>query len=175
MMKQLRTILLASLVSTGALRTACAIDTSKLPPPAQQQGVTYAKDIQPILEASCVRCHGTDRPKGGLRLNSLDGLMKGGKDGKVVTPGDSAKSQLVIAVSQLDPELTMPPKPRPGRQRGGQPGPGASQPGTNAPAANPPGGPPGAGGFGRPMGPPPKPLTPEQVGLVRAWIDQGAK
>jgi hypothetical protein len=43
--------------------------------------------------------------------------------------------------------------------------------GDHGPGGPPPGGPGGQHNFG----PPPKPLTAEQVGLVRAWIDQGAK
>jgi hypothetical protein len=160
----------------GATAVASPIDPSKLPPPAKQTGVTYEKDIHPILQASCVRCHGPERPKAGLRLDTLDGVLKGSKDGKVLTPGQSEKSLLVIAVSQLDPHSAMPPKPRQGRP--GQPGsggPGSPPPGNNGPASpDAPGGPPPAPGPGRPKGPPPKPLTSEQVGLVRAWIDQGA-
>jgi Planctomycete cytochrome C len=139
---------------------AGAPDLSKLPPPAKQENVTYAKDIRPIFEASCVHCHSGAKPKGHLHLDSLEGVLKGGEDGKVVVPGQSAKSRLVIAVARLDPEKAMPPKPKPGRpgqkhaESGAQPGQPAGK---------------------RPMGPPPKPLTPEQVGLVRAWIDQGAK
>src|ERR1044071_4888071 len=78
------------------------VDTSKLPPAARQKGVTYAKDIKPMLEASCIRCHGEERQKGGLRLDSLEALLKGGEDGKVVTPGKSEKSLLVIAAAQID-------------------------------------------------------------------------
>jgi len=120
-------------------------------------------------------------------------VLKGSKDGKVVLPGESAKSQLVIAISQLDPKLAMPPKPRARRGPGGpgEPGgpgnpPSAAQP--NGPGGGPPPGDghgpagPGEGGPGGPggqpmrkMGPPPKPLTADEVGLVRAWIDQGAK
>ena len=136
-------------------------DLSKLPPPAAKTGVTYTTDIRPILEVSCFRCHGADRQKGKLRLDSLETLLKGGEDGQVVLPGDSAKSPLVIAVSRLDPETAMPPIRK---QRGGG-GPGKDGPPAGGPPA---GGPPGAP-------PPAKPLTSEQVGLVRAWIDQGAK
>ena len=142
--------------------TAPAVDLSKLPPPSTRKDVTYEKDIKPLFEASCIKCHGAERPKAGLRLDSLAGVLKGSKEGKVIEVGKSEKSPLVIAVSQLDPEMSMPPKKGGGRgPRGGSGGPG----GTNAPA----GGPGGAGG------PPPKPLTPEQVGLVRAWVDAGAK
>jgi hypothetical protein len=152
---------------------ACAqMDLSKLPPAATQKDVTYAKDIKPLLEASCFRCHGEKEKKGGLRLDSLEAVLKGGKEGKVVEPGKGDKSQLVISVSQLDPETAMPPK-RGGRGPRGPGGPGGQRreggpgnpPGTNAPAGQRPGG----------NQPPAKPLTAEQVGLVRAWIDQGAK
>ncbi|MGH8045687.1 MAG: c-type cytochrome domain-containing protein [Chthoniobacterales bacterium] len=128
-------------------------DLSKLPPASPKTGLTYATDIRPIFEASCFRCHGEQRQKGKIRLDSLDAVLKGGEDGKIVIPGDGTKSPIVIAVSRLDPDSAMPPmhKKKPGE--------------GNAPQG---GGPPGAP-------PPPKPLTPEQVGLVRAWIDQGAK
>ena len=164
---------IASVIGTTAF---AGVDVSKLPPAATKKGVTYATDIKPLFQASCIRCHGAERPKGGLRLDSLESVLKGGKEGPVVVIGDGAKSDLVIAVSQLDPEMSMPPKPRPGR--GGPRGPGGQwsegQKGTNAPTGGQgqrPGGPGGPGG----NQPPAKPLTPDQVGLVRAWIDQGAK
>ena len=196
-----RSFLLAASIGVAGFSVHAAIDVSKLPPPASKTGVTYESDIRPLLDASCVRCHGNERPKAGLKLNSLEGVLKGSKDGKVVLPGESAKSQLVIAISQLDPHSAMPPKPR-GPRGGGPGGPGApGEPGNppsaaqpNGPAGGPPpgdpphgpGGPgdggPGPGGPGGPggqpprkMGPPPKPLTADEVGLVRAWIDQGAK
>ena len=135
------------------------LDVSKLPPAADKTGVTYANDIRPLFEASCFRCHGDDRPKGGLRLNSLEAVLKGGEDGKVVVPGDSKKSLLVVAAARIDDETAMPPK----RGPGGPGGPGGGR------------GPGGPGGPGGGFGPPPKPLTAEQVGLIRAWVDQGAK
>ena len=137
--------------------TAPAVDVSKLPPPSTRKDVTYATDIKPLFEASCIKCHGADKPKAGLRLDSLAAVLKGSKEGKVIEVGKSEKSSLVIAISQLDPELSMPPKktnrPKPGAPAGG-----------------------GGGDAAKPnQGPPPKPLTAEQVGLVRAWIDAGAK
>lgn len=166
------------------------LDAGKLPPAASQKDVTFAKDIEPLFKASCERCHGEEQQKGGLRLDSLEATMKGGKAGKMVTPGDSAKSLIVLAVCQQDDGTAMPPKHRgrpggpggpanapggAGRGPGGPDGQGVAGPGgqvaPNAPASGPG---PGPGGPGR-GGPPPKPLTPEQVALVRAWIDQGAK
>lgn len=169
------------------------IDVSKLPAPARKDGVTYEKDVRPIFESSCFGCHGPERQKGGLRLDSLEAALKGGEDGKVIVPKDSAKSQLVHAVSQLDPDMAMPPKRGPGGPGRGPGGPGGPGPGfgpggpRNGPGpdfrgpegARPPGPPPGGFGGGGPggrgPGGPPKPLTTEQVALIRAWIDQGAK
>jgi hypothetical protein len=194
---KMKIALIFAVAGFSAARLAAApVDWSKLPPASTVAGVTFDKDIAPILKDSCVRCHGAERPRAQLRLDSLDGVLQGAKQGPVVKTGDSANSLLVKAVSQLDPEIAMPPKPR--ARRGGPGGP----PGTNAPAVPPreggpgggpeaggpppPGGPPPGGPGGtnapgsfqprlRPLGPPPKPLTAEQVGLIRAWIDQGAK
>lgn len=160
---------------------AAELDLSKLPPPANRTGVTYAKDIRPLFEASCLRCHSGDRPKGQLHLDTLAGVLKGGKDGKVILPGKSQESLLVIAVAQLDEEKAMPPKFKPGRGGpgggpggpGGPRGPSGPPPGPGGPGGAPAFGPPG--GMHAPFGPPPKPLTADQVGLVRTWIDQGAK
>jgi Planctomycete cytochrome C len=181
------------------------LDASKLPPAATTTGLTYAKDVKPILEASCFRCHGEDRQKGDLRMDSLEALLKGGEDGKVVEPGQSAKSLILFAAAQVNDDVAMPPKRRPGGPggpRGFQPPPEIlkkydkngdgkldeaerramfedfrAQRGQRGPGG--PGGPPRGGPQGRRGGPgggpPPKPLTPEQVGILRAWIEQGAK
>jgi hypothetical protein len=183
-MKTLTIILLAGTAGLSAM--AAPVDWSKLPPAATTEGVTFEKDIKPLFKDSCVRCHSGERAKAQLRLDTLEGVLKGTKKGAVLKAGDSADSQLVKAVSQLDPESAMPPKPR---GRGGPGGPGGGfgrPPGANAPEmqpheggpGQPPGGPEGTNAPGQPprgFGPPPKPLTAEQVGLVRAWIDQGAK
>jgi hypothetical protein len=152
------------------------IDVSKLPLAATQQGVTYDKDIKPLMDASCVGCHGKEKPRAGLRLDNLAGILKGGRDGKMVVPGDSTKSLLVAAAARIDDKIAMPPKGR-GRRLGGAggPPPGAPPPGSTPDAGQPPQTPPpeGAGGPGGPRKPS-KPLTTDQVALLRAWVDQGA-
>lgn len=167
--------LIPLLAMAGTLTTFAEVDLSKLPAAAAQKDVTYAKDIKPLFEASCFRCHGEREKKGGIRLDSLEAVLKGGKEGKIVDTGNTLKSHLLISVSQLDPESAMPPKPRarkPGHGGPGGPGGAHHEGGTNAPAGA-PGQKPGGPGGNPP--PPAKPLTSEQVGLVRAWIEQGAK
>jgi hypothetical protein len=196
-----RSILLASIALAVTLPFASAqgpdrkpkehkpVDLTKLPPASAKQGLTYEKDIRPMLEGTCFKCHGEEKQKGELRVDSLEAILKGGEDGKVVEPGNGLKSALVLAVSQLDEDTAMPPKRRPGGRGGpgggggfpgGPGGPGGQGGAPGGPGANqgprPEGGPGGPGGSGgRPGGPPAKPLTAEQVGIVRAWIDQGAK
>lgn len=156
---------LAVIAGLGIAASALAVDLTKLPAASTQTGVTYAKDIQPIFKANCFDCHGETRPKHGLRLDSLAAALKGSQDGEVIVPGKSEKSDLVMAVCwEAKPEHQMPPNP-PARRGGSD--------GTGTPGAgNPP--PPGPGGPGAAAAPR-KELTPEQIGLIRAWIDQGAK
>jgi hypothetical protein len=166
----MKTIVGMVLVGVASVALGAEPDVSKLPPVSKKTGVTFAKDIRPMLQASCVKCHGDQRPKGELTLKTLEGVLKGGKDGQVVVPGKSQESLLVIAAAQIDDETAMPPKRK---GRGGGPGGQPGRGGAGGPGGR--GGPGGPGGRGGPGGPPAKPLTPEQVGLIRAWIDQGAK
>ena len=78
---------------------------------------TYNKEIKPILEQSCIGCHGKDgkKPKGGFNATTLEGLEKGGKeDGKGITWGDPEKSSLYrlsyLGATARDEEHAMPPK-----------------------------------------------------------------
>jgi hypothetical protein len=127
-------IAVASAVTFGTTSAFAA----ELPPVSPKTGVTYATDIKPIFDASCIKCHSGDKPKAHLKLDTLANALKGSKDGKVITPGDSANSLMVkcVAHTTSDKDSWMPPAHN---------------------KAN--------------IGP----LTPEQIGLLRAWIDQGAK
>ena len=102
----------------------------KLPPPATQP-IDFARDIKPILETSCVKCHGQGKDKGGFRIDTHELFVKSGDNGPAVLAGKSAESYLIELVSGLDPDNVMPVK------------------GSK--------------------------LTATQVGLLRAWIDQGMK
>jgi mono/diheme cytochrome c family protein len=114
-----------------------SVDVSKIPPASDKKGVTYEADIKPIFEKSCIKCHGSEKQKGKLRLDSLAATLKGGEDGKVIESGESAKSMLVHNVAHVgDEDMFMPPPDNKDKI---------------------------------------PPLTKEQIGLIRAWIDQGAK
>lgn len=124
-------------MSLALIGIARDVDVSKLPPPSMRKDLTYQADIKPILDKSCIKCHGAEKPKAKLRLDSLAGVFKGGHDGKVIQPGGSSKSLLVINVAHLgDEDDWMPP------------------PNNKLKIPS---------------------LTSEQIGLIRAWIDQGAK
>jgi mono/diheme cytochrome c family protein len=125
------------LTASGAEKKSASVDVSKLPPASDKKGVTYEADIKPIFAKSCIKCHGSERQKGKLRLDSLAAALKGGEDGKVIEVGDSAKSVLVHNVAHIgDEDDYMPPPDNKDKI---------------------------------------PPLTKEQIGLIRAWIDQGAK
>src|SRR5437016_2036231 len=121
----------------ACLWAGCAVALAKitpeqaksLPAPASRK-VDFVKEIKPIFEASCIKCHGRGRTKGDLSIESRETLIKGGESGPAIIPGKSGESHLIELVAGLDPDSVMP-------QKG-------------------------------------KRLTPEQIGLLRAWIDQCA-
>jgi hypothetical protein len=71
----------------------------------------FEKKIRPLLADKCYQCHSqqTKKAKGGLLLDSPDGLLKGGTSGPILVPGDPEKSPLIKAVRYNDKDLRMPP------------------------------------------------------------------
>jgi mono/diheme cytochrome c family protein len=92
----------------GLSLMAAEVDASKLPP-AAQAGIDFSRDIKPIFENSCVRCHGPEKPKSKFRLDNREAALKGGENGVDILPGNSAKSPLIAYVARLVPDLEMPP------------------------------------------------------------------
>jgi hypothetical protein len=78
---------------------------------AAQDKVDFAKQIQPILAETCYSCHGPEKDKGDLRLDTLEAFQKGGESGPVVVAGDPAKSPLLARTTlPADHDDIMPPK-----------------------------------------------------------------
>ncbi|HTL18513.1 MAG TPA: DUF1549 domain-containing protein [Patescibacteria group bacterium] len=124
-------IVLLGLAATLPAQAKLTPAQVKLLPPAATRQVSFSNDIKPILEASCIKCHGRGRDKGNFRIDSRETLLKGGDSGSPVVIGKSDESLLIELVSGLDPDNVMPKK------------------GSK--------------------------LTKDQIALLRAWIDQGAK
>jgi uncharacterized membrane protein/cytochrome c553 len=93
--------------------------------------IDFDAHVKPILEASCVSCHGAKKRRGGLRLDTLEGLLKGGNGGDAIEVGNADDSYFIERVEGQGAEQRMP---------------------LELP-----------------------PLPEEQVKILRAWIDQGAK
>ncbi len=81
--------------------------------PAPAPAVDFGRDIQPILAASCLRCHGPRKTEGDLRLDTREGLHKGGDSGAVVISGDGKGSLLYQLLVATDPDKRMPRRRRP--------------------------------------------------------------
>jgi hypothetical protein len=77
----------------------------------------FEKKIRPVLVEHCYPCHsqGAEKVKGGLLLDTRDGLLKGGENGPAIFEGDPDKSLLIKAVRYTDEDLRMPPRKNGGR------------------------------------------------------------
>ena len=116
------------LLSSGAL---FAQDSTK---GKSSTEVSFLKDVAPVLDKFCTTCHSAEEEHPSqLFMDTHESLMKGGKHGKAIVPGNSKESLFSQKMSDDPP-------------------------------------------FGKAMPPPRKPRpTDEQIALLRAWIDQGAK
>lgn len=86
-----------------------ALDPAELPEPLNRP-VKYFGDVHPVLAKHCVSCHGPDKQKGGLRLDSQEAALKGGSSyGPALVPGKSAESPLILFMAHLEPDMEMPP------------------------------------------------------------------
>ncbi len=118
------------LLSIGAAVGCAQGSDSKAPlKKAKTEAVNYYRDIEPILNASCVSCHQASLAAGGLRLDAPENLLQGGASGKALVPGKADRSLLYTRLT-VTTDKRMPPVGM---------------------------------------------LTEEQLALIRAWINLGAK
>ena len=110
---------------------ATAPDLAHLPP-ASNEPIDFNRQILPLFQSKCVKCHGPEKQRSGFRIDNREAALNTG-DGHApnIKPGHSADSPLIQFVAGLVPDMRMPEK-------------GES-------------------------------LSAQEIGLIRAWIDQGAK
>src|SRR5256885_11639630 len=93
------------------LLTASVLLANALSPLRAAERINFEQQIKPILELDCVRCHGAEKPKGGLRLDTRGGALKGGDNGPALVPGKPDQSPLYTStILPADDDKHMPPK-----------------------------------------------------------------
>jgi len=86
----------SSTVSTTPVTTTAAVDLTN---------VSFQKNVLPIFQQHCLKCHGNDNPEEGLELTKYRTLMTGSENGSVVEPSDPDNSYLVkMIVSKKMPK-----------------------------------------------------------------------
>ncbi|MBO0700955.1 MAG: PSD1 domain-containing protein, partial [Zavarzinella sp.] len=98
---------LIPLLAVGVWAAPRAAAADPKPDPAQAE--FFEKSVRPLLVGKCQECHGPEKQKGSLRLDSRAAVLEGGESGPAIVPGDPTKSRLVQAIGYAD-TLRMPPK-----------------------------------------------------------------
>lgn len=97
-----------SAVSKSSFAAVAALALAACSP----SGVSYSKDVQPVLTKNCAGCHAPGKEgfiAAGLDVTSYQALMKGGKFGPLVKPGDALSSSLNMLVEgRAHPSIRMP-------------------------------------------------------------------
>jgi mono/diheme cytochrome c family protein len=75
--------------------------------PASPSAEFFESRVRPVLTKNCYNCH-TQSEQGGLRLDSKERLLKGGKSGPAIVPGKPEESLLIRAIKQTEERLKMP-------------------------------------------------------------------
>ncbi len=79
--------------------------------PALARPVDFVREVRPIFQKHCHKCHGAEKQKSGLRLDLRSSAFGGGEYHQpTIVPGDVEASHLIDFVSDLDSEMRMPPK-----------------------------------------------------------------
>ena len=72
--------------------------------------IDFQRDVRPVFERHCFRCHGPDKQKGGLRLDVKQGAFAGGDSGPAIVAGRSGESDLLRRIASTDQDERMPPE-----------------------------------------------------------------
>lgn len=129
-----RSFLALTCVFISWTSTACADDAIAVAVPKREKPVSYGREIADVLDAKCAGCHGAGLAESKLNMETVAGMLKGGKHGPAIVPGKADESLLFkMAAHRVKP--FMPPAEKKDLQ----------------------------------------PLTPAELGLLKLWIDSGAK
>src|SRR5436190_276429 len=102
-------VLATLLPPVGPALRGAGIDAGTLPAAAKTT-VDFDRDVKPIFESVCFRCHGPEKPKARFRLDNREAALKGGENNQDdVVPGASAKSKLSLFVARVEEDREMPP------------------------------------------------------------------
>jgi hypothetical protein len=96
-----------------AANPSAPVPAAPAAPAGNKDDVAFFKSkVEPILAERCYKCHSNaeGKTKGGLALDTRDGMMKGGEDGKVLDTANLSKSMLMTRLLSKDKEEKMPPK-----------------------------------------------------------------
>ena len=92
----------SALATTGSILTALPAFSA----------VDFESEVRPLLREHCWECHGSQKQKGGLRLDSLKAMMAGGESGPAIEVGGAARSRVIERISSQSEDERMPPKGR---------------------------------------------------------------
>ena len=91
-------VLISSLILSGIFAAGILVGRERQSPASPGQGdekVDFKRDIKPIFDSRCIKCHGADKPQAELRLDSEAGVLRGSISGRVVVPGKGAELSLI--------------------------------------------------------------------------------
>ena len=91
------------------LAVLCTTAFAQPVPEPAKQNIDFDRDIWPVLEAKCFGCHGSEKQLAGLRLDRRQLALRGGDYGKVILPGKSLESKLILRLLSSKEGLQMPP------------------------------------------------------------------
>jgi Protein of unknown function (DUF1549)/Protein of unknown function (DUF1553)/Planctomycete cytochrome C len=103
-------VVLPTLAWLSVIESACAFSGEPDQAGEAVREKFFEQNVRPLLAQNCYACHGEKKQKGGLRLDSIEAILKGGESGPAVVPGKPDESLLVSAINYAGPE--MPPSGR---------------------------------------------------------------
>src|SRR5437764_1868794 len=96
------------------VRGACFAASVAVAQGASPEAIDFAKDIRPLFEQHCFKCHGPEKQKGGLRFDTRAGAFKTAESGEqAVLPGHASESRLIKLVTSKKDDERMPSKGEP--------------------------------------------------------------